>query len=308
MSKSRAWALAGLLLLALLSLATLFPGGHGASAQAAPRFSQLDIALWPEFDRPATWTDQNVPPVLVIIRGELAAETALPTRLSLRIPAAAGQPFAVASSTDPASGLVDREYETAAEGDSLRITFETPDPVIHVEFYVPMSKDGLRRDFTYVWPGDIAADSATLRAQIPVGAEDFQTEPALGPAEVGGDGLLYRQEDVGALTTGQTLSFRVQYSKEDPRLTIETLPAAQPSSDGGGAPLPWPVLAAISAVALVGIVALAWYRYYGRRLAPARARPGGAAGAVGYCTQCGQALSTADRFCSRCGTPVRKQR
>lgn len=305
MRKNRAWTLAGLLLLALLSLPGLAQGGPEAWAQAAPRFSQLDIALWPEYDEPATWTDLERPPVLVIIRGELAAETALPARLSLRIPAAAGQPFAVASSTDPASGLVDREYETTAEGDSLRITFETPDPVVHLEFYLPITRAGLLRDFSYVWPGDIAADNVTIRAQVPVGAEEFQTEPELGPAQVGGDGLLYRQEDLGPLTAGQTLSFRVQYSKEDPRLTIETLPAAQPSNDGG-TPLPWPALAAIAAVVLVGIVAVAWYRYYGRRPAPARARPGGAAGAAGYCTQCGQSLSTADRFCSRCGTPVRK--
>jgi hypothetical protein len=306
MSRNRAWALAGLLLLALLSLATLLPGDDGASAQAAPRFSQLDIALWPEYDEPPTWTDPDRPPVLVIIRGELAADTVLPASVSLRIPAAAGQPFAVASSSDPASGLESREYETAAEGDSLRITFETPDPVVHLEFYLPITRAGLLRDFTYVWPGDIAADSVTLRAQIPVGAEDFQTEPPLGSPEIGPDGLSYRQTTLGAQETGQTLSFRVQYSKEDPRLTIETLPEAQPSDDDGGAPLPWPALAAIAAVVVVGIVAVAWYRYYGRRPAPARARPGGAAGAAGYCTQCGQALSAADRFCSRCGTPVRK--
>jgi len=296
MRKNRAWTLAGPLLLALLSLATLLPTGHGASAQAAPRFSQLDIALWPEYDQPTT---------LVIIRGELASDTVLPASISVRIPAAAGQPFAVASSRDPTSDLVSREYQTAAEGDSLRITFETPDPVVHVEFYLPITRDGLQRDFTFVWPGDIAADAVTLRAQIPVGAEDFQAEPPLGPAEVGPDGLTYRQATLGALATGQTLSFHLRYSKEDPRLTVETLPAAQPSSDGGP-PLPWPALAAIAAVALVGIAAVAWYRYYGRRPAFARARPGGAAGAAGYCTQCGQALSAADRFCARCGTPVRK--
>jgi hypothetical protein len=296
MRKNRAWMLAGLLLLALLSLAALLPAGHRASAQAAPRFSQLDIALWPEYDEPTT---------LVIIRGELAADTALPTSISLRIPAAAGQPFALASSTDPASGLVSREYQTAAEGDSLRITFETPDPVVHIEFYLPIAKDGFRRDFTYVWPGDIAADSVTLTAQIPVGAQDFQAEPPLGPPEIGPDTLSYRQTTLGALEAGQTLSFHIQYTKEDPRLTIETLPA-QPSGNGGGPPLPWPVLAAIAAVALVGVVAVAWYRYYGRQPAPARGLPGGAAGTAAYCTQCGQALSAADRFCSRCGTPVRK--
>jgi hypothetical protein len=304
MRRKRAWGLAGLVLLALLSFAALLPAAHGVSAQAAPRFSQLDIALWPEFDEPVDWPDPNVPPVLVIIGGQLAPDTALPVTISIRIPAAAGQPYAVASSTDPTSDLVSREYQTATEGDSLRVTFQTPDPIVHLEFYLPMTRDGTQRDFTYVWPGDVAADSVALTAQIPVGADNFQTEPSLGPTEVGPDGLNYRQTTLGALATGQTLSLRVQYSKSDSQLTINTLPGAQPS--GGGAGLPWPVLAAIAAVALVGVVAVAWYRYRGRRLAPARARPGGTSAAAGYCTRCGQPLSTADRFCSRCGTPVRK--
>jgi hypothetical protein len=307
MSKKAARMLSGLLVVVLLAVAVPIVAGHETFAQAQPRLSHLDIAVWPEFDEPLTWADDR-PPALVIIRGELASDTVLPTSLSLRIPAAAGQPYAVASSTQPNAGLVNREYETAMEGDSLRITLETPDPVVHVEFYLPMAGEGFQRDLTYVWPGDLAADSVTLRVQIPVGAEDFQTEPELGPAEVGDLDLLYRQTTLGALEAGQTLSLRIQYSKQDPRLTIDTLPETQPTGGGdGGIALPWPVLAAMAAVLLVGIVALAWYRLYQRRPAPVRLPSGGARGSARYCTQCGQALSVENRFCSKCGTPVRKQ-
>jgi hypothetical protein len=273
-------------------------------AQAGPRLSRLDIALWPEFDRPLT---------LVIIQGELAPDTALPARLTFHIPSAAGEPHAVASGAGPGAGLINREYQTTTEGDSLVVTLETPDPIVHLEFYVPLTRDGLQREFTYIWPGDLAVDSVTLRAQIPVGAQDFQTEPLLGLPEVGADGLGYRETTLGALEAGQTLSFRLQYSKEDPRLTAETLPSAQPDDDGGGVPLGWPALAVMAAVVLVGVAALAWYRYSQRQPMPVRLPRGpgpgkrGAGRAAAYCTQCGQALSPGDRFCSQCGTPVRRR-
>jgi hypothetical protein len=128
----------------------------------------------------------------------------------------------------------------------------------------------------------------------------------------GADGFLYRETTLGGLDTGQTLSFRIQYSKEDPRLTVDTLPIAEPADDGGGVPLGWPVLAAMAAVVIVGIVALAWYRYSQRQPAAARpgapGRPGGrTTGGAAYCTQCGQALSPEDRFCSRCGARTRRR-
>ena len=312
MSSKAARTLSGLVVLTLLTLAGLPFAGRGASAQppepqVQPRLSQLDISIWPEFDAPPAWPEMDGPPSLVIIQAELAAATALPARLTFHIPLAAGRPNAVASASSSTAELADLEsFQTKPEGDSLLVTVETPDPIVHLEFYLPMAREDVRRDFTYSWPGGLAADSVTLRAQIPIGAEDFQTEPELGSPEVGQFGLLYRQGTFGPLEAAETLSLRLEYDKEGTTLSQETLPAAQPSSDDGGTPLPWPALAAIAAVGLVGIVAVAWYRYYGRRPAPARARPGGAAGAAGYCTQCGQALSTADRFCSRCGTPVRK--
>ena len=298
-----------LLLVAVLALAGPRVAGWEASAQDQPRLSRLDVAIWPEFDEPPNWTDVDRPPALVIIRAELSSDTLPeegPARLSLRIPAAAGRPYAVATSTDPGAGLVNQEYETAVEGDSLRITLRTEEPVVHVEFYLPLARDGFRRDITYVWPGDLAADSVTLRVQVPVGAENLQTEPEMGPAETGDLGLLYRETDLGALEAGQALSFRVAYDKQDPRFTIDTIPDTdslpEPAAGGDdGVPLPWPVLAAMAAVLLMGIAVVIWYRSYQGRPAPIGRT------AARHCTQCGRALSVEDRFCSRCGTPVRKE-
>lgn len=303
MRERTTWTLLGLLLAVLLALAGVTAVARGARAQTEPRLSLLHITVWPEFDKPLA---------LVMIEAELIPDTALPSPLTLRIPAIAGQPYAVASAASFASDPLDLAYDTATDDDSLLVTVETPNRVVRVEFYVPLTRDGVEREFTYVWPGDLAAEEVALRAQIPAGAADFQAEPELGPEEVGEYGLFYRETTLGGLEAGQTLSFRIQYSKEDPRLTVETLPTAEPADDGGGVPLGWPVLGAMAAVLMVGIAALAWYRYSQRE--PARAgvpgvpRPGrGAAGTAAYCTQCGHALSAGDRFCSRCGAPTRKR-
>jgi len=292
----------GLPLAVLLAVGIVAAAGREVSAQTQPRLDRLGIALWPEFDRAQA---------LVIIQGELAPATALPARLSLHIPAAAGEPNAVASSASPGGRLVDRQYETSTDGDSLLVTLETPHPILHLEFYLPLVRDGIQREFAYVWPGDLAAEEVTLQAQIPVGAEDFYTEPELGPAAVGEYGLLYRHVTLEGLEAGQTLRFRIQYSKEDPRLSFEALAAGQPADDGGGVPLGWPALAAMAAVVLVGIAALAWYRYSQRQPAPAplpgQGPPSGrAAGGAAYCTQCGHRLALEDRFCPQCGTPTRR--
>ena len=91
------WTLLALVVAMMLASAGLAAVGRGARAQTEPRLSLLDIAVWPEFDRPL---------VLVIIQAELSADTTLPAPLTLRIPAIAGQPYAVAPAASPPSSQV----------------------------------------------------------------------------------------------------------------------------------------------------------------------------------------------------------
>ncbi len=306
MSERPTWRLLGFVLALLFVLAGAAADGGGARAQAEPRLSRLGISLWPEFDSPPGGAVFDGPPVLVIVQGELAPDTDLPARLSVRIPVVAGEPWAVASAVDSTASPTDLPYETSTEGDSLVVSLETPDPIVLLEFYLPAIEDGASREFTYVWPGDLAVEAVTLRAQVPLGAEDFQSEPVLGPAEVGTYGLFHRQTTLGGLEAGQTLSFQIQYTKGDPRLTVDILTEGESDTDRGGVPLGWPILLGMAAAVVVGVSVLVYYRHsYGR---PSAARPprGEEAGGAGYCTQCGKALSTEDRFCSRCGTPARK--
>ena len=72
-----------LLIIILIACTPLLP----ALAQSEVKLSSMEVDLWPEYDRPN---------VLVIYRITLPPTTTLPVDLSFRIPAAAGEPSAVA--------------------------------------------------------------------------------------------------------------------------------------------------------------------------------------------------------------------
>ena len=64
------------LVLLCLAILVLFPPLK-AQAQEPVRFSEVEVSLWPEYDRPT---------VLVIYRITLSADTTLPVNLSVQIP------------------------------------------------------------------------------------------------------------------------------------------------------------------------------------------------------------------------------
>jgi hypothetical protein len=100
---NRFWAaLASAVICALLLAAPPARGAVGSASRDAVRFAALEIGLWPEFDRKA---------VLVIIKGELAPDIALPATLSLRIPAVSGGASAVASASARDGQLMNLAHE-----------------------------------------------------------------------------------------------------------------------------------------------------------------------------------------------------
>lgn len=278
-----------------------------AHAQDAPRLASLEIGVWPEYDQPAA---------LVILRGELAADVALPAEVPLHIPASSGGPSAVASAASEGGALVNAAYELTEADDSLLLTVTTPDPFFHVEFYDPLPTDSPDREYTYVWPGDVAVDELTVRVQEPAAAAELTVEPDIGPGTIEPDGLVYHSAQLGAFEAGSTQSVEVRYRKTDPRTSLDILsPAAEPDSDGG---LPsWLLPAALAAA---GVVLAGAFVYWRSRRQPALAgggpaagprrkgerarRPGRGAAPQAFCTQCGNRLNPDDRFCSQCGNEV----
>ena len=187
-------------------------------AQDGPSFGSLDVALWPEYDRQGS--------VLVIYKISLPPSVSLPADLTLRIPAAAGEPNAVA--VQEADGLLrDVNYERQVSGDWASINFTATMPEIQFEYYDPsLVKQGKQRDFEYRWPGDYPVDFLTIEVQQPLDASQMMFSPAADSSENRQDGLVYHIKRVGDLAGGQAgRAQQVQAPDVLPRGASEGRPA-----------------------------------------------------------------------------------
>lgn len=300
----------------LTLLLILLAGFHfyRARAQTELRLSSLEVALWSEYDRPT---------VLVIYRITLPPTISLPVDLSLRIPAAAGEPSAVAvrqMTAEGQSGLFTIPHERQVTGEWGVISLTATAPEIQLEYYDPgLAKQGESRQFEYRWPGDYTVDSLVVEVQQPVGASDMLISPASGAGVKRNDGLTYYRNEVGSLQARQTFSLSISYNKSDDELSATSLqvqPSEPVTSVTPGqnilmAALPW-------VVGLLGVLLIIggglWYynsmresreeKPRRRRRAAELAEEEEAEGHV-YCHNCGKRASVGDRFCRTCGTKLR---
>jgi hypothetical protein len=285
--------------------------GAPARAQIAPVIDRLEVAVWPEYDRPG---------VLVIYRVELSPETSLPAQLTLPIPASAGEPFAVAS-RNAVGDLFVASYTRQVEGDWATLTVDVDEPGAQVEYYLDLESTGSQRQFTFTWPGGVELGALAYEVQQPFGVSDLVVTPS-GASSVRQDGLTYIQADLGPQQASSSLDITVRYSKSTPGLTIDALQPTGPlESAASGAPgglatwLPW-------AGGAAGVVLLAggalWYWRVSqngsrersrprRRPSRGQARPSDEIDASPvFCHNCGAQAGVSDHFCRRCGTRLRQ--
>jgi hypothetical protein len=145
----RKWVLS---LFVLISL--LIP--YGAQAQEEISLSSLQVQIWPEYDNPA---------VLVIYQFTLSPTTTFPALVSIRIPAAAGKPYAVAIRQVDGS-LYTTDYTREVSGEWANINITTNSSEVQVEYYDPqLTKNESSRHFQYEWPGDYAVSQFTIQVQ-----------------------------------------------------------------------------------------------------------------------------------------------
>jgi len=293
-------------------IVVVFAAMSGPSTAQTFQVEQLQVELRPEYDRTE---------MLVIYQGTLPPETPLPATLTLRVPARVGTPHAVAYD-DGSGALFYADYTPLVAGEWLQVTFETPRPNFHLEFYDGLARDGDQRSYIFTWPGDYAVGQLRLLFIPPLGAEQVQTEPALTPVQQETGNLGYGGV-FDNLSAGEETRFSLSYRGGAIPLVGTGEQSGEKDSDNtllivGGA----------AAVVLLVIVGALWYT---RRpesqpvAAPApRPRPKqprsqrrlssiapGSPDAVppsgGHCINCGHALGVDDRFCAHCGTPVKNK-
>lgn len=257
----------------------------------------MQIEIWPEYDRPAA---------LVILRGEIAADVRLPAAVSLRIPATSGGPAAVAYATEKKGRLLNLKHDRSEAGEFIALRFTVPARFFQVEFYDRLATDKSVRSYRYLWPGDLAVSWLDAIVQEPAGAGALSILPALDEKASGSDGMQYRSAQLGPAKQGAPLPIEVQYTKTDPRTSVEILklgasappPEAMKPADARDAS---PLYFAMGGVALLAVAAAIVYVLWLRR----RPLPMiGASGGAIFCAKCGNSAATGDRFCSRCGAAL----
>ncbi len=289
----------------LLILALLVP--FAVQAQAPVVLDRLQVSLWPEYDRPG---------VLVIYRAVLPADQTLPVGLAFRIPAAAGEPSAVAYRQDDLN-LISLPYQRQVVGDLALVSFTTSVREVQFEYYDPalLVQDSDHR-FVFTWPGDYAVGEFVVEVQQPVQATGIIVNPALGSGTVGSDGMTYFSATLGGLAAGQPQVVEVAYDKTGSGLSFERLqpvePIARPASLGERL-LAWPYWPWVLAAVGVMLVALAVVFFVRGRKGEDSARPGRLrhrpateGGARLFCHNCGAQAEAQAVFCSMCGTQLRR--
>ena len=299
----------------MLSILVMMLSFGAVQAQGAAQLSFLEVDLWPEYDRPD---------VLVIYRIQLASGVSLPQDLTFRIPAAAGEPHAVAY-RQPGGSLLTANYSRQVEGEWALITFNATAPEIQIEYYDPgLEKKGADRHYEFTWVGEYAIDTMVVQIQQPVGASNMRVEPDLGSFEAGSDGLMYYGLEIGAASVGDPIAVKVDYQKDNDTLSIESFDISAPiqneTSDQVDASmtdwLPW-ILGGFGLVLVAG--SIGWYWYSGREVEPARKTTSrgrrssskthpqskDSDGDANHCHQCGKRAASGDRFCRVCGIKLR---
>lgn len=215
---------------ALLALAVLavpaFAQPPGAvtrlPATPATTLAQLEISLWPEYDRSA---------MLVLYRVTLGAGSKLPATVTLPIPAIVGQPHAVATAGEQGR-LLNAQFTREVEGEWARITILTDSPAVQLEYYAELTIEPPRRRFVFSWPGGPEIRSLAFDVQQPPTATGLTLVPAATAQGAHPDGLTYHRAELGSLKAGQPARLEVAYEKASDALSA----AAQPPVNAPPAP------------------------------------------------------------------------
>ena len=298
--------------------------GASVHAQTPLEIDQLQVDIWPEFDRPE---------VLVIYHIIISANSTLPAQISIHIPRAANSPYNVAMK-DVDGMLYNLQYDQAVEGDWLKISFTAASTELQVEYYDPgLTIDGTTHQYVYQWPGDYRVLNMNLRIQQPFNANGMQlTNGALkiGSSALGDDGLTYYSVPIdGTIEAGTTFDVPFSYTKPDTVLSSSQAPVQPVKTSTGNAslgsnltPANETLLIGLAVGAVLILVGLIWYLNQ-RRLMVSAAMTNNrrrhinspkprnddpvSTGDTIYCHKCGKRATTQDAFCRSCGARLRTE-
>jgi hypothetical protein len=281
------------------------------SADAPTTITKLEIDLWPEYDRPE---------MLVIQHISLDPQLVYPLKLSLRIPADAGDVENLAFVDTDGTLISISDHKQNISGDWAVISFQTPKPDVQMEYYDPrLVKTSQERSYSYEWPGDYAVSALQIQLQEPKGSSQFTTTKDFGNGVLSTDNLVYHVSDVGSLAAGQTYQFDLTYRKANDDLSLQSgkvAPSAPINGNTAGrASLNPVVLALLALLALTLLGAAVWWYFSDstlrhpqnnrKRHAHSTIKTAPVQNGSVFCHQCGRRAAPGDQFCRTCGTRLK---
>jgi hypothetical protein len=269
-------------------------------AQEEIRLEALEVALWPEFDQPAT---------LVIYHILVAPEAEFPAQLAFRIPVEAGEPNAVAAQ-NAAGALVDVPYTRSEDGEWAWIAFESRGAFAQLEYYDALAIEGGARAYEFVWPGDYAVNNFLVQVQQPFAVEDLVTTPAIADSHQGEDGLTYYETSFESRASGEVVEISVAYTNPSGELSSLHV---DPNAGGGAANIS--LIALALGIAGVVLVSYSAWRYFSgsvraeaKKLGKSEMQVQAEKEGPVYCLQCATEALPGDQFCRNCGKKLPKLR
>lgn len=295
-----------LILIFTLGMLLIFP--FSASAQSDASLSFVTVQLWSEYDRSS---------MLVIVDFQTSADTALPVTLTFRIPPDA-ELIAVAS--DAGGGqFLDHPYNgPTTEGDYLTFSMVVEENTPYrFEYYQPLSFNGSRRTFSYLWDNNYAVETFQYLFLEPLDVTRVTLDPTFAAQETF-NGLKYYDGKAVPLAAGEQYTLNVSYEKNSDTLVsqAQTVQIAEPvNEDTPGRvslanSLPY-IIGGLGVIMIVG--GLAYYFQWGRYSGGSKARRrrshvNAESNATSvYCPQCGSRAKPSDRFCRTCGARLRHE-
>jgi hypothetical protein len=202
----------------------------------------------------------------------------------------------------------------------LFVTLTVPERGFQFEYYADLIRGRPQRTFTAELVFPLSVSAMRVAVEQPFRSSALSLDPPAASTTVTPAGFTHHLYTVGSWSAGRVWTVRVSYEKADeaPSLPRAAAPAVPPPPAGSAIRIsPWGWVALVLAVLGVGALAAFWVAQRRAEVAPA-SRPAAGEGAprkdrrrsasqVQFCAQCGYRARPGDRFCSRCGRPLRQE-
>jgi hypothetical protein len=297
-------------LVVILILGVLFVFPSFVSAQNDATIANMTVQLWPEYDQPS---------MLVITDFQVNSATALPVAMTFRIPKEANliAVATVASDGSYLNAVFDGPNEDG-EWQAFTVTV-SQNTVYRFEYYQPLTFNGSKRVFSYLWDGAYAVDAFNVLVLEPIDVTAFTMEPNYKSVSQLNGGNYY-DSGVVQLASGEQFAMNLNYDKTTDTLIAPPQQGIQPSAPVNESTpgrvslnnsLPY-IIGGLGVVLIIGGIAYYWQA--GRKPSKSSSRrrshvqvENEEGGEDAYCPQCGARAKAGDRFCRVCGARLRNQ-